>query len=106
MALVTPRLLPEHLHAFVAGPNNRAPNTVRLLASVTAIRGDYATVTCGDHGDVGIILNRDTHIQVGRMVDLVGRVVEMDGVRFVYEFPLSHFPIESFPFLHFVFSSC
>lgn len=80
MSLSTPRILPEHLHNFVES-NRLTPNTIRVLGMVASLRGDYATITCGNHGDISVILNRDTHIQVGSMVDIVGKVVEVEGVR-------------------------
>lgn len=86
MSLPTPRLLPEHLHAFLnpgttVGASTGA-RTVRILGAVSALRGEYATITCGNHGDVNLVLNRDSHLQMGRMVDVVGKVVEAEGVRF------------------------
>ncbi|KAI5297592.1 hypothetical protein KEM55_004492 [Ascosphaera atra] len=78
MALSTPRILPEHLQNFVDS-NRSTPNTVRVLGQVASVRGEQATITCGSHGDITVILNRDTHIQVGRMVDIVGKVVDIEG---------------------------
>ncbi|KAK2778451.1 hypothetical protein FQN53_001783 [Emmonsiellopsis sp. PD_33] len=79
MSLSTPRVLPEHLHAFVPGPTHSGPNTVRILGTVTALRGEHATISCGSHGDVTLILNRDSHLQMGRVVDVVGKVAQVDG---------------------------
>ncbi|KKZ63606.1 hypothetical protein EMCG_02047 [[Emmonsia] crescens] len=79
MSLSTPRLLPEHLHAFVPGPSHSGPSTIRILGAVTALHGDHATITCGNHGDVTLILNREAHLQVGRMVDVVGKVTQVEG---------------------------
>ncbi|EEH40484.1 hypothetical protein PAAG_02539 [Paracoccidioides lutzii Pb01] len=79
MSLSTPRLLPEHLHAFVPGPSHQGPTTIRILGTVSALRGEYATITCGSHGDVTLILNRESHVQLGRMVDVVGRVTQVEG---------------------------
>ncbi|PGH11256.1 hypothetical protein AJ79_04991 [Helicocarpus griseus UAMH5409] len=79
MSLSTPRLLPEHLHAFVPGPSHPGPNTIRILGTVTSLRGEHATITCGSHGDVTLILNRESHLQMGRMVDVVGRVTQVEG---------------------------
>lgn len=81
MSFSTPRILPEHLHNFVES-NRSTPNTIRVLGTVASLRGDYATITCGNHGDISVILNRDTHIQVGRMVDIVGKVVDVEGVSY------------------------
>ncbi|KAI5302750.1 hypothetical protein KEM56_000394 [Ascosphaera pollenicola] len=79
MSLSTPRILPDHLHNFTTS-NRSTPNTVRILGTVSSVRGDHATITCGSHGDVTVVLNRDTHIQIGRVVDIVGKVVDIDGV--------------------------
>ncbi|KAI5287613.1 hypothetical protein KEM54_005870 [Ascosphaera aggregata] len=78
MSSSTPRVLPEHLHNFVES-NRSTPNTVRLLGTVSSVRGDQATISCGSHGDINVILNRDTQVQIGRCVDIVGRVVDIDG---------------------------
>ncbi|RMJ22580.1 hypothetical protein PHISP_06544 [Aspergillus sp. HF37] len=81
MSLQTPRVLPAHLHAFhpsSAGPQ-RSTNTVRVLGTVTALRGDTATITCGSHGEVTLILKPDSHLQMGKMVEIVGKVADLDG---------------------------
>jgi hypothetical protein len=80
MSLPTPRLLPEHLHAFLnpSRPGTGQP-TIRILGAVSSLRGETATITCGTHGDVNLILNRDSHLQMGRMVDVVGKLVEGEG---------------------------
>lgn len=82
MSLVTPRILPEYLQQFYSsGPTSgRMPSAVRILGKVSSLRGEYATITCGDHGDITLILNRDSHLQMDRMVDVVGKVVEVEGV--------------------------
>jgi len=80
MSLQTPRVLPAHLHAFhpsSAGP--RQTQTVRLLGTVTALRGDTATITCGNHGDVTLVLKPDSHLQMGKLVEVVGKVVDLPG---------------------------
>lgn len=79
MSLSTPRILPEHLHNFTSS-NRSTPNTVRILGTVSSVRGEHATISCGSHGDVTVVLNRDTHIQVGRVVDIVGKVIDIEGV--------------------------
>lgn len=81
MSLQTPRVLPSHLHAFnpsTSGP--RSPPPVRLLGTVTALHGDTATITCGNHGDVTLILKPDSHLQMGKLVEVVGKVAEVEGV--------------------------
>ncbi|RDW63061.1 putative ssDNA binding protein Ssb3 [Aspergillus mulundensis] len=76
MSLQTPRVLPSHLHAFSpSGPRSAPP--VRLLGTVSALRGDTATITCGTHGDVTLILKPDSHLQMGKLVEVVGKVAEM-----------------------------
>ena len=80
MSLQTPRVLPSHLHAFnpsTSGPRSAPP--VRLLGTVTALHGDTATITCGTHGDVTLILKPDSHLQMGKLVEVVGKVAEIDG---------------------------
>ncbi|OOF93211.1 hypothetical protein ASPCADRAFT_209802 [Aspergillus carbonarius ITEM 5010] len=81
MSLQTPRILPSHLHAFhsssTSGP--RSTHTVRILGTVTALRGDTATITCGNHGDVTLILKPDSHLQMGKLVEIVGKVADLEG---------------------------
>ncbi|KAE8377325.1 replication factor A protein 3 [Aspergillus bertholletiae] len=80
MSLQTPRVLPTHLHAF--HPSNANPHvtsTVRLLGTVTALRGDTATITCGNNGDVPLILKPDSHLQMGKLVEVVGKVTDVEG---------------------------
>ena|SRR5215471_1575144 len=81
MSLQTPRVLPEHLHAFLAptGATTRTTHAVRLLGTITSLRGDKATITCGNHGDVTLVLNPDSHLQMGRLVEVVGKVVQVEG---------------------------
>lgn len=78
MSLQTPRVLPTHLHAFHPS-SHPSTNTVRLLGTVTALRGDTATITCGSHGDVTLILKPDSHLQMGKLVEIVGKVSEVEG---------------------------
>lgn len=72
MSLQTPRILPTHLHAFPA-------KTVRILGTISALRGETATMTCGSNGDVTLALKSDSHLQMGRLVEVVGKVAELDG---------------------------
>lgn len=59
------------------------------MGTVSALRGEFATITCGNHGDVNLVLNRDSHLQMGRVVDVVGKVVEAEGVsNFIFYFLL------------------
>ncbi|KAI9043473.1 putative ssDNA binding protein Ssb3 [Aspergillus affinis] len=81
MSLQTPRVLPAHLHAF--HPSNttgaRSTNTVRLLGTVTALHGDTATISCGNNGDATLILKPDSHLQMGKLVEIVGKVTDHEG---------------------------
>lgn len=80
MSLQTPRILPSHLHAFnPATSSSRSAPPVRLLGTVTALRGDTATITCGSHGEVTLILKPDSHLQMGKLVEVVGKVAEVEG---------------------------
>lgn len=91
MSLQTPRVLPSHLHAFhpAAGAGARSqPSTVRLLGTVTALRGETATITCGNHGDVTLLLKPDSHLQMGKLVEVIGKVTELDGAQ-VRNYPTS-----------------
>lgn len=72
MSLQTPRILPSHLHAF-------SSKTVRVLGTVSALRGDTATITCGTNGDITLVLKADSHLQMGKLVEVVGKVTELDG---------------------------
>lgn len=80
MSLQTPRIMPDQLHSF--HPNSagqRTPHTVRILGTVSALHGDTATVTCGNHGDVTLILKPDSHLQMGKLIEVVGKVTDVDG---------------------------
>ncbi|GAD95199.1 hypothetical protein NFIA_074190 [Paecilomyces variotii No. 5] len=79
MSLQTPRVLPAHLHAFSPSSGNRSTQTVRILGTVSALQGDTATITCGNHGDVTLILKPDSHLQMGRLVEVVGKVTDLEG---------------------------
>lgn len=77
MSLQTPRILPSHLHAF--HPSSTSSNTVRVLGTVTALHGDSGTLTCGNNGDVTLILKSDARLQVGKLVEVVGKVADLEG---------------------------
>ncbi|KAJ5101861.1 hypothetical protein NUU61_004083 [Penicillium alfredii] len=80
MSLQTPRVLPAHLHAFhPSSAGARSTHTVRLLGTVTGLRGDTATITCGGNGDVTLILKPDSHLQMGKLVEVVGKVTDLEG---------------------------
>lgn len=80
MSLQTPRILPSHLQAFhpPSGGHQRI-NTVRILGTVTALRGETAVLTCGNHGDVTLLLQPDSHLQMGKLFEVVGKVTQLDG---------------------------
>jgi replication factor A3 len=63
--LSTPRLTSPHLEHFT----NR---TIRLTGRVTQLRGELATLD--SDGAVTAHLNRDAHLTVGNMVEVVGKV--------------------------------
>ncbi|KAJ5782396.1 hypothetical protein N7457_004170 [Penicillium paradoxum] len=79
MSLQTPRILPTHLQAF--HPNNTGSHTytVRLLGTVTALHGSTGTLTCGTSGDATLILKSDARLQVGKLVEVVGKVADLEG---------------------------
>ena len=77
MSLQTPRILPSHLHAF--HPSSTSSNTVRILGTVTALHGNTGTLTCGTNGDVTLILKSDARLQVGKLVEIVGKVADLEG---------------------------
>ncbi|KAL5343122.1 replication factor A protein 3 [Aspergillus crustosus] len=80
MSLQTPRILPSHLHAFSPSSHSpRSPPPVRLLGTVTSLRGDTATITCGNHGEVTLILKPDSHLQMGKLVEVVGKVADLEN---------------------------
>ncbi|OAP62984.1 hypothetical protein AYL99_02211 [Fonsecaea erecta] len=75
-SMSTPRILPAHLHAFA--PNATSHNTVRMLGIISHVNGDQATLTCGSDA-VTILLARDSHLSVGSMYEIVGKVTNTDG---------------------------
>lgn len=88
MSLQTPRVLPAHLHAFhPSSAGGRSTSTVRLLGTVSALHGDTATITCGGNGDVTLALRPDSHLQMGKLVEVVGKVMDLEGgVCYVFVF--------------------
>ena len=80
MSLQTPRILPAHLHAFHPSSGGaRSTHTVRLLGTVSGLHGDTATITCGNNGDVTLILKPDSHLQMGKLIEVVGKVADLNG---------------------------
>ncbi|EXJ84544.1 hypothetical protein A1O3_05213 [Capronia epimyces CBS 606.96] len=75
-SMSTPRILPAHLHAFA--PGSSAHNTVRIMGIISTVSGDQATLTCLNDA-VTILLNRDSHLSVGSMYEVVGKVVNIEG---------------------------
>lgn len=80
MSLQTPRVLPAHLHAFhPSSAGARSTHTIRLLGTISALHGDTATITCGGNGDVTLVLRPDSHLQMGKLVEVVGKVMDLEG---------------------------
>jgi replication factor A3 len=63
----TPRILSSHLASF-------PQRIIRLLGKITALHGETATLDCG--GEVTLKLNRDSHFEVGKYYEVVGKVME------------------------------
>ncbi|KAH8705410.1 putative ssDNA binding protein Ssb3 [Talaromyces proteolyticus] len=78
-ALQTPRILPSHLQAFHPSSGAGRSHTVRVLGTISALRGETATITCGTHGDITLLLSPDSHLQMGKLFEIVGKVTELDG---------------------------
>lgn len=36
-------------------------------------------MTCGNHGDVTLILKPDSHLQMGKLVEIIGKVADLDN---------------------------
>jgi hypothetical protein len=81
MSLQTPRILPSHLHAFhpSSSVGSNTTYTVRILGTVTALHGSTGTLTCGTNGDVTLILKSDARLQVGKLVEVVGKVTDLES---------------------------
>lgn len=80
MSLQTPRILPSHLNAFHPSSAGRlSTHTIRILGTVSSLRGDTATITCGNNGDVTLILKPDSHLQMGKLIEVVGKVADLEG---------------------------
>ncbi|KAB8296191.1 hypothetical protein EYC80_008974 [Monilinia laxa] len=61
----TPRITSSYLNSFTS-------RTVRIVGKVTQLRGENATIDCD--GAVTVLLNRDSHLQVGNAIEIVGKV--------------------------------
>ncbi|KAJ5909110.1 hypothetical protein N7495_001792 [Penicillium taxi] len=79
MSLQTPRILPAHLHAFHPSSGKSSTHTIRILGTVSALHSDTATITCGNNGDVTLILKPDSHLQMGKLVEVVGKVADLES---------------------------
>jgi len=77
-SMSTPRILPAHLHAFA--PDATAHNTVRMLGTISHVNGEQATLACGTDSVI-IFLSRDSHLSVGSMYEIVGKVTNTDDGR-------------------------
>lgn len=62
---------------------------MRILGTVSALHGETAAITCGSHGDVTLLLKPDSHLQMGKVFEIVGKVTQLDGGQV---FPLSPAP--------------
>ncbi|CAD6444066.1 47fd00dc-1b66-4a3c-a15a-1d59ef50c4cd [Sclerotinia trifoliorum] len=61
----TPRITSPYLNSFTS-------RTVRMVGQVTQLRGEQASIDCD--GPVTLILSRDSHLQVGSAIEIVGKV--------------------------------
>jgi len=64
-ALSTPRITATYLDSFTS-------RTVRIIGKVTQLRGEQALID--SDGVVTVFLSRDSHLQVGNAVEIVGKV--------------------------------
>lgn len=70
--IFTPRITSSHLDSFT----NR---TVRLLGKVMQLRGDTAIVD--SDGNVTLHLNREAHLTVGNIYEVIGKVNQDLSIR-------------------------
>ncbi|RKF58471.1 Replication factor A protein 3, partial [Erysiphe neolycopersici] len=70
--IYTPRITSSHLDSFT----NR---TVRLLGKVMQLRGDTAIVD--SDGNVTLHLNREAHLTVGHIFEVIGKVNQDLSIR-------------------------
>ncbi|CAI7620010.1 unnamed protein product [Penicillium bialowiezense] len=76
----TPRILPQHLEAFnCAPPGSNTAYTVRLLGTVTALDGANGTLTCGNNGDIALMLKAESHLQIGKLFEVIGKVSPLEN---------------------------
>lgn len=81
MSQQTPRILPIHLSNFAPSNHNHpstATSVVRLLGTITALHGDTATLSSGGYA-VTCLLNRDAHLRLHGVYEVVGKVVNLEG---------------------------
>lgn len=79
-SMQTPRILPQHLKAFhPSQAGEHTSYTVRLLGTVTALYGGEGTLSCGNTGDVTLILKSGEHLQTGKLYEVIGKVSELEN---------------------------
>lgn len=79
-SLQTPRILPQHLQAFhPSQAGEHTSYTVRLLGTVTALYGGGGTLSCGNSGDVTLILKTEGRLQIGKLFEVIGKVSELEN---------------------------
>ncbi|RMZ85539.1 hypothetical protein DV737_g558, partial [Chaetothyriales sp. CBS 132003] len=92
-SIATPRVLPAHLHAFA--PSAHPPtSTVRLLGIITTVDRDQATLTCGSES-VTIVLNRFVHSHIGTSPRLASVISAWAPTYFSYPNRDSHISVNS-----------
>ena len=52
---------------------------IRDSGTITALHGNTGTLTCGNNGDVTLMLKPDGRLQVGKLVEVVGKVADLEG---------------------------
>ncbi|QIW94973.1 hypothetical protein AMS68_000491 [Peltaster fructicola] len=72
MSETTPRISAQYLEQF-------SHKSVRLIGKVGELRGDEATIDAG--GNVKLHLSRDSHLQLGHAVEVIGKVQNDLSVR-------------------------
>ncbi|KAF1345898.1 replication factor A protein 3 [Delphinella strobiligena] len=65
MSEATPRITAEYLQQF-------SHKTVRILGKVTQLRGEQATIDAG--GQIQVHLNREAHLIMDHVVEIIGKV--------------------------------
>lgn len=79
-SIQTPRILPQHLPAFhPSQAGSHTSYTVRLLGTVTALNGASGTLSCGNTGEVTLILKSEGRLQIGKLFEVIGKVSELEN---------------------------